>query len=360
MTDLKQVFEKMRSALPFETGNYPYVCARVKAKKRLLLSSDVYMRYLRMEITGIARSIGEGQYAEEVLALGTKYSGVDLIEMATRNNLAKVFTQILEFSEGHLRTMISRYLDRWDVWNIKSILRGKFCDASNEEIWETVIPAGSFTTEFLHTLLERETVDEIVDGLEGTIYWESLKQVEEEVKGSGSLAPFEDALAHRYYSFLLEAVPPTTEPNLRFRHFLQREIDSINLKTLLRVRFEEAKLERDVFLAGGLEIPKADLTGMIDMPLDQLETKLKRTSYNLVLTPLLKDIEEKGLTDAVRALEKFILMWASKYSHIHPLSILPVMDYFARKEREVENIRIIARGKHEDLSTDVIKELLVI
>lgn len=360
MTDVKQAFEKLRSALPFETGNYPYVCARVKAKKRLLLSSDVYTRYLQMGITEIARSIGEGQYAQEVLALGTKYSGVDLIEMATRNNLAKVFTQILEFSEGHLNAMISRYLDRWDVWNIKSILRGRFCDATNEEIWETVIPAGSFTASFLQRLLEKDTVDEIVAGLEGTIYWESLKQVGDEVEKLGSLAPFEDALSHRYYSFLLEVVPPTTEPNLRFRRFICREIDSTNLKTLLRVRFEEAELERDVFIAGGLEIPKAELTGMIDMPLNQLEARLKRTSYDPVLTPLLKDIEEKGLNEAVRVLEKFILMRASKYSHIHPLSILPVLDYFARKEREVQNIRIIARGKHEGLSTDLIKELLVI
>ncbi|UCD92489.1 MAG: ATP synthase A1 subunit C [Methanobacteriota archaeon] len=360
MTDFKQAFEKLRSALPIETGNYPYVCARVKAKKRLLLAREMYMRYLQMGITEIARSIGEGQYAEELVILGTKYRGVDLIEMATRNNLAKVFTQIFEFSEGNLRTMISRYLDRYDVKNIKSLLRGRFCEATNEEIWETIIPAGSFTTEYLQKLLELETIDKIVDGLEGTIYWESLKQVDEEVKESGSLAPFEDALSHRYYSFLLEAVPPTTEPNLRFRRFIGREIDILNLKTLLRVRFEEAELERDVFIAGGLEIPKADLNDMIETPMNQLEAELKGTTYASVLLPVLKDIEQKGLNEAVRVLEKFILMWASKHSHIHPLSILPVLDYFARKEREVENIRIIARGKHEGLSTDVIKELLVI
>ncbi|MFQ6059692.1 MAG: V-type ATPase subunit [Thermoplasmata archaeon] len=170
------ILDRIRSTIPVETGNYPYVCARVKAKKRLLLGPDVYARFLQMDISGIARSIGEGQYAEEILNLGTKYSGADLIEMATRNNLAKVFTQILEFSEGHLRTMISRYLDRWDVWNIKSILRGKFCDATKEEIFETLIPAGSFTVGFLESLLEKETVDEIVEGLKGTIYWESLKE----------------------------------------------------------------------------------------------------------------------------------------------------------------------------------------
>jgi V/A-type H+-transporting ATPase subunit C len=357
---MKDVKEKVRSALPFESGNYPYVCARVKAKKRWLMSPDVYARFLQMDIPQIARSIGEGQYAEEVVSLGAKLSGVDLIEMATRNNLAKVFTQIFEFSEGHLRTMISRYLDRWDVWNIKSILRGKFSGSTNEEIWETVVPAGSFTTEFLKGLLEFETIDEIIDGLEGSIYWESLKEVEDKVEASGTLAPFEDALTHRYYSFLLDVVPPTTEPNMRFRRHIQREIDTLNLKTLLRVRYIQCEIEGEVFVEGGLEIPQDDLNEMIDMPNEQLDARLKGTSFHGVLSPLLKDIEERGLGDAMRALEKSLTRRATKYSHIHPLSILPVLDYFSRKEREVENIRIIARGKQAGLSKDVIEDMLVV
>ncbi len=360
MSTPTEMYQKLRSVIPVETGNYPYVCARVKAKKRWILSPDTYARYLRMGIPEIARSIGEGQYAEEIIALGTKYSGVDLIEMATRNNLAKVFTQIYEFSEGHLRDMISRYLDRWDVWNIKSILRGKFSGSTNEEIWETVVPAGSFRQEFLRNLLELETVEEIIEGLAGTIYWEALKEVEDEVEELGSLAPFEDALTHRYYSYLLEAIPPTIEPNIRFRNFIRREIDALNLKTLLRVRYEEVEIKRDVFIEGGLQIPKEDLEGLIEAPIEQVEAELKGTVFEAVLTPLLKEIEKKGLNEAIRTIEKIHISRASKYSHIHPLSILPVLDYFTRKEREVENIRIIARGKHAGLSEDVIKELLVI
>jgi V/A-type H+-transporting ATPase subunit C len=360
MTTLKDVKEKVQSALPFESGNYPYVCARVKAKKKWLLSSDVYLRYLQMDIPQIARSIGEGQYAEEILELGAKLSGVDLIEMATRNNLAKVFTQIYEFSEGHLREMISRYLDRWDVWNIKSILRGKFSGSTNEEIWETVVPAGSFRTKFLEELLELETVEEIVNGLEGTIYWEALKEVEDRVEASRTMAPFEDALTHRYYSYLLEVIPPTIEPNVRFRRHIQREIDTLNLKTLLRVRYIQCEIEGEVFVEGGLEIAADDLNEMIDMPNEQLEAKLKGTSFQTVVSPHIKEIEEKGLGDAMRALEKSLIRRATKYSHIHPLSILPVLDYFSRKEREVENIRIIARGKSAGLSNDVIKEMLVV
>jgi len=36
------------------------------------------------------------------------------------------------------------------------------------------------------------------------------------------------------------------------------------------------------------------------------------------------------------------------------------LDYILRKDREAQNIRLIARGKESRLSTDVIRELSVV
>lgn len=346
--------------LPIDVGNYPYVCARVKAKKGLLLPPETYTKLLQMEIPQISRFLGEGQYKEEILALGAKYSGVDLIEMATRDNLAKVFTQIIDFSEGQLKTMISRYLDRWDLWNVKTILRGKFYGASSKEIFEDLVPAGSFTTSFLQELVGKETVEEIMEGLEGTIYHKALDQLGEDFKEMKTLAPFEDTLSHVYYSALLEAIPPTTDPNRFFLLFVRREIDILNVKTLLRVRGERATLERDVFVDGGLELDKEDLKEMVSLDLDSLAKRLQDYSFYEKISAELKAVETKGLNEVMRSLEKYLLSEASRYSHIHPLSVLPVLDFIVAKEKEVDNVRIIARGKESELAGEVIKELLVI
>src|SRR5947199_262771 len=118
------VLEKFPRLPEIESGNYPYVTARVRAKKAALLSEDTYERMLQMEIPQIARILSEGAYKAEILALATKASGVDLIELATSRNLAAVYTQIIEFSEGELRQMIGWYLDRFDVQNVKTIIRG--------------------------------------------------------------------------------------------------------------------------------------------------------------------------------------------------------------------------------------------
>jgi V/A-type H+-transporting ATPase subunit C len=62
----------------------------------------------------------------------------------------------------------------------------------------------------------------------------------------------------------------------------------------------------------------------------------------------------------IRLLEKEHLTKATKKSYLHPLSILPILDYFIRKRIEVENLRIITRAKEKKLSEEVIRELLVI
>src|SRR5438309_1710167 len=123
-SEFARYWRRVTRWIPIESGNYPYVTARVRAKKAALLLPDVYERMLQMEIPQIARILSEGAYKAEILALATKASGVDLIELATSRNLAAVYTQIIEFSEGELRQMIGWYLDRFDVQNVKTIVRG--------------------------------------------------------------------------------------------------------------------------------------------------------------------------------------------------------------------------------------------
>ncbi len=360
MAIMGKLKQKLKGKIPIELGNYPYVCARVKGKKSKLISKDSYARILKMETPSISRLLGEGQYREQMLALGAKYSGVDLIEMATRNNLADVFTQIIEFSEGDLRRLVSRFLDRWDVWNIKTIIRGKSYGAADDEIIEDLIPAGSFSAEFLRKLAEKETIEEVMEELSDTIYDIAYREAKGEEEEFPPISVFEDALDRAYHSFLLETVPPTTEPMKLFRMFIRKEIDMINLRTLLRTREDAERIERDVFIEGGLELSKEELDTFMPLSLEDLLPRLQKYSFYDDISGPLKEVKTKGLNDVVRALEKHHLRQASRYSNLHPLSILPVLAYLISKETEVENIRIIARGKRDGLSESTIRDLLVI
>ena len=357
---LLKPLKRLREKLPFEAGNYPYVVARVKAKKTLLLPRDTYAKMLQMEIPSIARMLGDGEYRQQVVALGARYSGVDLIERATSENLARVFTQIYEFCEGQLQAMIGSYLDRWDVNNIKTILRGKLYGATPQEITEDLVPAGSLPAVFLQQLVQRETLAEIAEALEGTVYHEPLIALGGDVAALKDLAAYEDALAKAYYRNLLESIPPSTEAQVLFRLFVRKEIDNVNVKTLLRLWASRTEVQRDVFLDGGLETTPAALKAMTGLDLAALQGRLSEFSFYEAIAPLLPQVPERGVGYLERELEKLHLREASKHSHQHPLSVLPVLDYIVAKEVEVQNIRIIARGKAAGLTNEEIRDLLVV
>src|SRR5947209_18332365 len=89
---LGQYWRRVIRYLPIESGNYPYVTARVRATTAALLCPDVYERMLQMEIPQIARVSGGGAYKAAVLALAARPSGPDLTALATSRNPAAVFT----------------------------------------------------------------------------------------------------------------------------------------------------------------------------------------------------------------------------------------------------------------------------
>lgn len=345
--------------LPVDMGNYPYVTARVRAKKASLLPKGTYDRLLRMSIPEIARLLGEGQYAEEMRELGTRYEGVDLVEMATRNNLAKVFSQIIGFAEGPLREMIAAYLARWDVWNVKTLLRGLFYGATQTEVEEDLIPAGSFSRDFLEDLARRESLEEVVEALDSTPYGYVLLGLPTRAEELTSLAPFEDALDKAFYENLLAAIPPASEPTRLFHNFVRKEVDVTNLQTLLRLRGIQGLPPRTLFIRGGLFRPPQVLKEMVDLEWPALLEALRGAPFYDAVAPYLQE-ESPRVADGIRALEKWHLAQAATGANLHPLSVLPVLDYIVSKTTEVENLRIIVRGKATHLEESTIREMLVI
>ena len=139
------------------TGNYAYTVSRVKAKKAQLLKEEDYNKMLQLSVPEISRYISETGYQKEVVDLASRYEGINLVEHATYANMAKVFGSILGSSQGELKTMVAAYLERWDIWNLKVILRGKSYGLDVESIKDDLVPAGSLKMEDLDKLVSLDS-----------------------------------------------------------------------------------------------------------------------------------------------------------------------------------------------------------
>jgi len=351
-----------RKKLHIPSGNYAYVCTRVKAKRSFLLPKDTYSRLLVMDIPGITRFIGEGQYKKEINELSLKYSGSELVETALNKNMSALYHQILEFSKGDLQTMLSAYLQRWNIWNIKTVLRGKVHNATSEEIMKTIVPAGGYTETYWKEIIDNSnSMDESIESLKKNDWYPTLVKLKEDY--GTDLSQFESKLEIEYYTHLLNLIPKKPKANLLFIKFIKSEIDLVNLKTLFMTKSGsvEPNIIKEMLIPGG-EFSLDELQILVDAAdFKQFVNKLQKFSFYEIIKDDVKILEETGeLHHVIRALEQDHAAKAKKFSYTYPLSILPIMDYFIRKKIEVDNLRIIAKGKDFGLNEDAVKEMLVI
>jgi len=329
---------------------WAYIVARTKVMKSRLLKAEDFRKLLNMDFDEIIRYVGETEYKKEVDEMGYKYTGPRLLDYALFANLARTYRKLIEVSFGASKFLIAKYLEKWDVWNLINILRGKMAGVQPEIIEDTLVPAGEKDFEFYKTLIVRD-VEEVVKAFEGTPYYEALSKI-----GSEDMSKIEDELYKIYYRELLKLSPSDFAMKL-FLDFIRMEVDIRNIKTILRLKADDATAEEimNCIIPGGYELTEDEARKLAAMPLDELVKALEGYWF-------WKDIEIEG-KEVARVEIEFDKIWIStiaKRASNYPLSILPVLQYVVLKKVEVDNLRILGWGKWYGLPNEEIERQMVI
>ncbi|MFA9515900.1 V-type ATP synthase subunit C [Halopenitus sp. H-Gu1] len=342
------------------SSNPEYVVARVRARRGMLYSDEEYRKLTRMSPAEIARFMEESTYESEINALGSRHSGVDLIEYTLNRNLAKQFEEILDWSEGRLYDLIARYLRKFDAWNVKTVIRGIYAGADTEEVEVDLIRAGEFDDRRIRRLLEAESIEGIIEVLEDTIYGEALEEAYADYEESDVLVPLENAVDRAFYERLLADLG-RDEPTRQYEAFLTAEIDFRNARNAFRLARSGADIDPAEYFIEGGDLFDSDTLARLARDMDELVEYIAESQYGDDLGPALRELEEAdSLIGFEHAVDAALLAYGDQLGTIHPVSVTPVISYILAKEREVENIRAIARGKEAGLSDAEIEEELVI
>ena len=345
-------------------SNYEYVIARVRSRRASLFDDDDYRKLVRMGTSEIARFMEETEYETEMNALGARYGGSDLVEYALNRNLAKHFADLLEWSEGALYDYIARYLRKFDAWNVKTVVRGLYAGSDAAEVEDDLIRAGEFTERRLDALLNAGSIEEVVEQLDDTIFGASLAGAFEVYEAEGVLIPLENAVDRAFYETLLDGLPANPEidsPTGLYVEFLQTEVDFRNLRNALRLARSGADVDpAEYYIEGGKLFDEQSLA-QLTANMDGLVSAVRDSTYGDDLDDALAALENaENLIEFERALDAALLAYADTLSNRYPLSVCPVLSYVLAKEREVDNIRAIARGREAGLGPDEIEQELVI
>ncbi|KAB7512557.1 V-type ATP synthase subunit C [Halosegnis rubeus] len=343
------------------TANYEYVTARVRSRRSSLFDESDYRKLVRMGPSEIARFMEESEYEREMNALGTRFSGVDLIEYALNENLVKHFDDVLDWAEGELYDYIARYLRKFDAWNVKTVIRGIYSGATSTEIDDDLIEAGELSDELLGRLVESNSIENVIELLSGTLFGDALEDAYELYEAEGILVPLENAVDRAYYANLQSNLPrnPNRAEKL-YIEFVQAEVDFRNLRNALRIARSGADIDPvEFYIEGGRLFDEDELRQLANNP-EELVARVRDSTYGDELDEALTELDgAQNLIGFEHALDAALLEYSHTLSNRYPLSVCPVLAYVLAKEREVDNIRAIARGREAGLSPEEIETELV-
>lgn len=344
-----------------------YAVARLRGMRSHLFEQALYERLIAASDVGaVVKELMETEYAPDLESELVHGRTSAVVDEALKDNMVRAYRKVLSFLDPRSRKLLSTLLGRWDVFNIKTILRGAHSQVPFDEIRASLLPAGYLGTTELEALARIEDVRAIIDTMAmwKLVYAAPLRQAYPEYSNDGQLVPLELALDRQYAEWAAERLVGETDDVVAARRVLGTQVDTLNLVTVLRMIKEEVGAENAAryYLAGGRVIrPEqyASLARLSDV--DELLDALKTTPYGPALDQVAtRYLEKQSIAVFERALEELLMLRALGSGIRDPHGVGVAIAYLWGKQNEVTNVRIIVQGKEVGMPPERVREALIL
>lgn len=338
-------------------GDFAYINARVKMMKARLLPPQRLEELLQApDLQAVIQALAETPYNVHLQEALTRFAGVRAVDEALAQNFYQTARRILSFADGSPRRQIEVILLRYDLQNIRAIVRGRHTGRSDEEILGTLYPGGMLSEARLRELLQQTDLRAMADTL---VTWmhplgRALREGIGAAQRSGSLIDVEIALDRAYAQYGLRAAGGEADGETTFRRFLSAAITGTNVKTALKLRGmrELPREERQRFFIEGGALSLERFLALADPQSSIAEVAALRV-LGVELTGAESPLEME------RAIDRAFQRKAAQLYLGDPLGLDVVIGYLTRKAAEVSNLRVIAHAKVLGLSPDVARQEIV-
>jgi len=337
--------------------SYLYVNAKIMAKEGKFISVSRWEDLWGCTSPGEIASLLEGTdyfpYLNEAAINDSKELEKAVLEEFS--SLGREISKIIPKGSWPIKEYL---LKKWDVINLRTVMRGIHGDLKKDEIVDSFIEGGELDFAFFKTLIDVESMDDFVALLAKTPY-QSLTDGLSKYNETKNLFFLEALLDRIFWADLWEKVL-----NLKgireFREFIGVCVETHNLKIILRAKNDGLSLEDinpflipDCILLNELlsAFDEEDLSGFIPL--------LEDTIY---FEPLLSAQQEYEKTGSIlsfeQVLDNLVLKKAEDIRKKKPFGSGPLIGFLVSKEKEVKNLLTIVRSTEVDLDRDEIREAL--
>jgi V/A-type H+-transporting ATPase subunit C len=352
--------------------DFDYGNARLRAmKSRLLTQRDLEALAEVGSLKGLIAALTKTPYRKTVEAALSRSSGMSCISNALGDDLIDTLGSIRDFFEDEAQKMVVIVLRRYDLHNLKTILRGLSQGAAPSEIQSTLIPVGELNRPLLAELTRAPDPRSAIDVLASinSTFAQPLLHLRAEHPGA-DVTRMELALEQWSLTQAKSFLESELQNGNGLTAALDLDADLSNMLTALRFAQtpEDRKLLQEwigeddllplLLGPGSLPFDMLVQAGTQDT-LDAAVEIFARTKYSDALKAGLEAYARSNrLSDLERQLRIYRLRWMSEKITSDPLGIGVVLGYTALKVSEVGNLRWMAHGINLGMSAQSIRASL--
>lgn len=353
-------------------GPVRYAAANAALRARLanLLSPDQWHRILAAsdlgELVGLlGGTTAYGELLESIV--GEEAPEPEQVERLLWAALSRAFRVPLTFMQGTPRDLMEWLWRRFELQNLKTIIRTVAVHLPPQEIRAALIPLGSASNLPWDALTTTSSVSEVVERLHATFYGSryarALEQALDRYKAEGEIFVLEVSLDLAYYRRLLKIINNLSGRDQQdAEKFIGTQVDSQNLLWAVRYR---------VFFDFS---PEEILAYTLQRNLRVNAAVVQRLATGASLLVILRQLWSDRLPDLDRLtdlsppealpeleliFQRYLYQIAKSELPRYPFHLGTVLAYEILLESEVRDLIIVIEGKAAGWSQDQIQSRLI-
>lgn len=347
---------------------YEYGNTRLRVRAGRLLDADGYRGLLSSAtLDGMLGGLAGGPYGRAIESALGRYRGLRRLDEAVRIHLSRQLADVLAFYSGEIRDRLRFYESRWDVRNIRTILRTLNQPVHGEALGPFLVPAGNLDEAALGELANQKDVRAAVDLLAA---WQLpsptvIRRLRHAMPGflqNGDIAVLEAALDGAFGDSIVDFVSDARSAD-SFVSLLHEDVDRLNLMGALRRHQAGREVTlADSFLAmAGGRVSEQVWAELVELD-DRAEVAAKLDGLLPVTWrgPLAAWVEHGELWVLERELDDAATEAGIARLRLgDPLGIDVPLGFIIRKEAEARNLRLVGRAIVHDLAREDMFDRLV-
>lgn len=271
-----------------------------------------------------------------------------------RHRLANAYASVIRSSLVSTRPLLTQFYRRFELNNLKAVLRGIVAGASWDRVLFVLFPIGSLTTLPAQAMVEAGSAEAAVALLRGTPYYDTLAHAMKRYTAEQHLFSLEVALDLNYWRTLWNQVNQLSgQDRVHAQRIVGSMLDMNNLMWAIRYRMYYHLSEEEVInytLASGYRVHDEDIRAIAaGMDIAQV---VQRVYPHLGDLDTLLQGSQGGLPELEQRFLRHMVQLCRSAFIGYPFHIGIPLAYVVLNELEIHDLVVLIEAKSAQMATE--------